>query len=325
MNMHSEFSEWFRAASLPLQDDVLQKRWAGIEAFQADRDDVVSLVELFFGFFADKAAFFAKFRKVFQDADSSFRMRENNLELSVLAGASLVAVMKDSTMELGDFAALALVSCAAQNLRGTPCVAEIPELAVKHLARRTVNRGQLDTDDISDLDENQIEIKQLRRDLDIIGEESNVLWWVFGETSRDTNKRWSDYSVSQTALMAGKELANLTRIAPGPAAAAALLDRVVKSAKSKPPAQIAVKDAIAELALEWRQKFSKDNSAAPLRNLSPVSQGINMSVDLNDCDAWIQSFGSTTRIQRGGKIAPNLLAYQVYLECVMATIWPELE
>ena len=325
MTMHTDFSEWFRAANLELPDEVLQKRWAGVDAFEVGRNEVVSLVEVFFGFFDGKDAFLGVFRKAFQDADSSFRMRENNLELSVLAGAKLVAVMEDVTMALGDFAALALVACAAQNLRGTPCVAEIPELAVKHLARRSINRGQLDADDASVPDESQTALKQLRRDLDVIGEESNVLWWVFGESSRDTNKRWSECTVPQTALMAGKELADLTRISPGPAAAAALLDRVVKFAKPQPLVRIAVKDAIADISLEWRQKFAKDRYVSALANLTPVSQGVKLSVDLAADGAWVQSLAASTKIQRGGKIKPNLLAYQIYIECLLASVWPELK
>lgn len=322
--MHSEFSEWFRAANLPLPNDELQRRWAGVEAFQIDRDAVVSLVEVFFGFFGNHDAFLAEFRKAFQNADSSFRMRENNLELSVLAGATLVAGMEGARIDLGDFAAMALVTAAAQNLRGTPCVAEIPELAVKHLAHRTVNRGQIDPQETTELDEDLLEVKQLRRDLDVIGEESNVLWWAFGGASRDTNKRWSEYTVPQAALMAGKELANLTRIAPGPAAAAALLDRVLKGSKLKPPASVSVKDAIASTSLGWRQKLVKESYRAVLANLSPVSHGINLSVDLADGDAWVQSLANCTKIHQERKIAPNFLAYQVYLECLLATIWEKL-
>src|SRR5882672_10439117 len=116
MSMHSDFSDWFRAANMELQDDVLQKRWVGVDAFEAGRDQIISLVEIFFGFFDGKDNFLAEFRKAFQDADSSFRMRDNNRELAVLAGAELVDVMERASTELGDLAALALVSCAAQNL-----------------------------------------------------------------------------------------------------------------------------------------------------------------------------------------------------------------
>ena len=59
-------------------------------------------MELFFGYSGGKDTFIAKFRKVFQDADASFRMRDNDRELSILAGAVLVTVMEEGSMELGD-------------------------------------------------------------------------------------------------------------------------------------------------------------------------------------------------------------------------------
>ena len=57
MTMHTDFSEWFRAANLELPGEVLQKRWAGVDAFEVGRNEVVSLVEVFFGFFDGKDAF----------------------------------------------------------------------------------------------------------------------------------------------------------------------------------------------------------------------------------------------------------------------------
>ena len=310
---------------MELHADELQKRWAGVDAFEVGRDEVVSLVEIFFGFFAGKDAFLASFRKVFQDADASFRMRDNDRELSVLAGAVLVTVMEEGSMELGDLTALALVGCAAQNLRAAPCVLNIPERAAKHLARRTVSRGKLDPDEESAADENQLQVNQLQRNLDVFGEETNVLWWVFGESSRDTNERWSEYAVPQATLMAGKELANLTRIAPGPAAASALLDRVIKYSKAKPPAQVAVKDAIAGVPLDWRQKYLKDHYHDALANLCPVSHGIKLSVDLAEGNAWVPALATSTKVQREGKIAPHLLAYQVFIECLLASLWSKLK
>lgn len=325
MNMHSDFSEWFRAAGMEPHADELQKRWVGVDAFEVDSEEVVSLVEIFFGFFGGQDTFLAGFRKVFQDADASFRMRDNDRELSVLAGAVLVTVMEEGSLELGDLTALALVACAAQNLRAAPCVPDIPERAAKHLARRTVSRGKLDPDEESTADENQLQVNQLQRNLDVIGEETNLLWWVFGESSRDTNERWSEYAVPRATLMAGKELANLTRIAPGPASASALLDRVIKYSKAKPPAQIAVKDAIAGVPLDWRQKYLKDHYQDALAKLCPVSHGIKLSVDLAKGNAWVPALATSTKVQREAKIAPHLLGYQVYIECLLASLLSKLK
>src|SRR5258708_2067309 len=142
MSMHSQFSEWLLTAGIELQDDVLQKRWAGVEAFTAGCADIISLVELFFGFFDGKERFLENFRVPFKQADGAFRMKENSQELSVLAGAKLVSIMEGGERELGDLASLAVVCCAAQNLRAAPSVADIAHRAAKHLNARTLNRNQ---------------------------------------------------------------------------------------------------------------------------------------------------------------------------------------
>jgi len=65
-----------------------------------------------------------------------------------------------------------------------------------------------------------------------------MLWWLVSEYSRDRNQSWKKVGLSATSIIAGKELADLTRIIPGPVAAAAFLDRIVRlsdSAKSQIP------------------------------------------------------------------------------------------
>ncbi len=322
--MHNQFSEWFLAAGIELSGDVLQKRWAGVEAFTAGRAEIISLVELFFGFFDGKESFLENFRTPFKEADGAFRMKENNQELSVLAGAKLVSIMEGSERELGDLASLAVVSCAAQNLRASPSVGDIAERAAKHLTARMLKRTQPDPNAETSDDETLATLEQVQRDLAAVTEESNVLWWVFGESSRDTANHWSDYSVEQTAVMAGKELADLTRIVPGPAASGALLDKVVKFAKAQPPAQVVLKDAIMALPADWRHRLVKSFPTA-LLNVCPVTHGIKLSVELAGADAWMQALPRTAKIKRGGKIAPQLLAYQVFLECVLASFWSKVK
>lgn len=322
--MHSHFSEWFLAAGIELQDDVLQKRWAGVEGFEVGREEIISLVELFFGFYDGKEGFLDNFRASFKEADGAFRMKDNNPELSVLAGATLVFVMEAGERELGDLASLAIVSCLAQNLRTAPCVPDIAKRAAKHLNARTLKRSEPNPGAETTEDETLALVEQLQRDLAAVAEESNVLWWIFGESSRDTGARWSDYSVAQAAIISGKELADLTRVMPGPAASGALLDRVVKFANAKPPAQITLKEAIAELPADWRQGLVKNFPAALLR-VCPISHSIKISVDMVNGDAWVKALPSAAKIQRGGKIAPQLLAYQVFLERLLASFWSKVK
>ncbi len=70
------------------------KTLGGRETFSAGRDEIVSLVELFFAFSEGNETFIEKFRVPFKQADSTFRMKDNNRTLSVLAGAKLVSIMR---------------------------------------------------------------------------------------------------------------------------------------------------------------------------------------------------------------------------------------
>lgn len=181
--MHSHFSEWFLSVGIEFQGDVLQKRWAGVETFDVGKNEIVPLVEIFFGHFDGKDTFLQSFRAAFQQVDAAFRMRDNKQELSVLAGAVLISVMEDGDTALGDLASLAIVSCAAQNLRAAPSVGDIAERAAKHLNIRTLNRTQADPIEEANDDEIKTVVEQLQRDLTAVTEESNVLWWILASVA----------------------------------------------------------------------------------------------------------------------------------------------
>lgn len=93
--MHKNFGEWYRLVALEPDGERLQKRWAGVNAWvtelRADAENVLETVRIFQGLPSktSKDAFLA----VFQEQDPAFP-RRNDLELQVLAGASLVACVK---------------------------------------------------------------------------------------------------------------------------------------------------------------------------------------------------------------------------------------
>jgi hypothetical protein len=339
--MHKDFGEWYRLAGMEPDGAVLANRWGVIEAYNPSTDDVISLTQLFYGLGKPKEAFISAFVKVFHDADPAFRTRENNHELSVLAGAQLVETIERSDIALADLAALSLVSAAASNVRPAPSVKDIPEIAARHLESRSRDRisaveGDQDSEARKGLldaltalgapqDELAKELRRLQRQLDVVTEESNMLWWLFSEFSRDEEQRWTDFGVPATALMAGKELADLTVILPGPIAALAFLDRVIKSAKPKPPATVSIEDAINGVSVEWRQRYSDKNSPSELETLLPIGYGVKVSLTVSEKDAWFPAYERGTGISAGAKVAPNLLAYQVFIEALLCRAWKELK
>jgi hypothetical protein len=84
--MHKDFGEWYRLAGMEPDGAILANRWAVIEAYSPSTDDVISLTQLFYGLGKPKEAFMSAFVKAFHGAEPAFRTRENNHELSVLAG-----------------------------------------------------------------------------------------------------------------------------------------------------------------------------------------------------------------------------------------------
>jgi hypothetical protein len=339
--MHNDFGEWYRLAGIEPDGAILAKRWGVIEGYTPTRDDVVSLTQLFYRLGKPKETFISAFVKIFHDVDPAFRTRENNHELSVLAGAKLVEIIEKSDISLADLAALSLVSSAAGNLRPAPSVKDIPEIAARHLESRSRDRiSSFEDDDNTGTrqelfdaltglgaphDELAKELRQLQRKMDVVTEESNMLWWLFSEFSRDEQERWASFAVPAVALMAGKELADLTVVLPGPIAALAFLDRVIKSAKSKPPATVSVEDAINGVSLEWRQRYADKNCPSELEALLPIGYGVRASLTASENNAWLPAFAQVAGISSTAKIVPNLLAYQVFIECLLCRSWKELK
>jgi hypothetical protein len=337
--MHKGFAEWYRAAGIPPNGDILPKRWAAIEKYEAGRDEIVSLARLFYRLGKPSEEFEHAFRTAFQTADPAFQMRDNDQELLVLAGAELINIIDRSSIELADLAALSLVCAAAQNLRGAAAIPDIPEIAARYLGKRAIERarkGQGDSDSASSsrktlfdgltaagapLNGLPAELERLQRELAVVSEESNMLWWLFSEYSHDLEQPWARSTVPAAALVAGKELAELTRVLPGPVAATAFLDRVIRFAKAKPPITILVVEAINDVTVEWRRAYAERNCPVELQDLVPISHGVKISLTAPEDDAWFIAFKTGTGISADSKVVPHILAYQMFLEGLLCRSW----
>jgi len=337
--MHKDFAEWYRAAGIPPNGDILPKRWEAIEKYEAGRDEIVSLARLFYRLGRPGEVFENAFRTAFQTADPAFQMRDNDQELLVLAGAELIDIVERGTVELADLAALSVVCAAAQNLRGAAVVPDIPEIAARYLGKRAVERaqkGQGDSDSAvgsrkalfdgltaagAPLNALPAELERVQRELAVVSEESNMLWWLFSEYSHDLKQPWAKSTVPAVALVAGKELAELTRVLPGPIAATAFLDRVIRFAKAKPPSTILVVEAINDATVDWRRSYAERSCPAELENLVPISHGVKISLTAPADDAWFIAFKTGTGISADSKLVPHLLAYQVFLEGLLCRSW----
>ena len=324
--MLNYLSDWYRSAGIPTENIPLTKRGAAIDTFTVDADGVAALTQLFYELPLSDSSFDGTFRTAINKEDPNFGMSGSDRELLVLAGAKLVDVIEKAERDLSDLATLCLVCGSAQNLRGTPAVREIPELAVEHLSKRSAQRDEPEDDGDSaklaaslaekgePFDALGREFQKLQLQLPVVTEEANMLWWVFGETSRDLDKRWDKMSIEEVCLVSAKELADLTKVIPGPVAARAFLDRAIRSGRDSVKLSVSIADVVNKTPKEWRESNYKQPLPNELKGVVPICEAVRYSIDAGDGDGWRSIFKASTRIAASSKPAPNKLAYQIFLE-----------
>jgi hypothetical protein len=315
--MHKQFTAWLRAAGLEPNDETSPKHWKVIEEYVPTTDEIISLARLFYGYSSQEDTSLDKFGMALQDADTTFSMQDHKPHFSVLAGAELIATIEShQDQKLADLAALCLVCGGAQSARSGLLVPDIPNIAARYIETRTTKRvsGSVGTAE----EGAEPQIQELKLELTIVAEETNMLWWLISEYSRDRNQSWKKVGLSATSIIAGKELADLTRIIPGPVAAAAFLNRIVRLSDSAKSAEaVSVKDAIEKVPSEWRQQYGF-NAAAGIEDLAPISNAVKLSLTVAEGDDWSPVFEKGTGMEADSEMLPNALAYQVFLERLLA-------
>lgn len=315
--MHKLYG-WLRDAGIEPNADTSPKHLKVIDEYVPKAEEIISFARLFYGFGSEDDRSIDKFGTALQEADPSFLPQNRRQEMSVFAGAALIALVeRDQYDQLADLAALCLVCGGVQGVRTAVPVPDIPNIAARYIENRTSKRALAP---LGTVDEDE-KIEKLERELTIVGEEANMLWWLISEHSRDQNEPWKTVGSFATPVIAGKELADLTRVIPGPVAASAFLDRIIRiSDTAKSPKAIKVKNAIEKTPRGWREQFKP----AGLEDLAPISNAIKLSLTVSDGDDWSPVFEKGTALQASSEMLPNALAYQVFLERLMARLSREV-
>jgi hypothetical protein len=378
--VHRYFADWYRVAAIEPQGDLLQKRWEAIEGvvYAAEVPDTLELVRVFYGSPRKSARFVDRYRDAFKACDLTFPMRDNDAELRVLAGATLVTLLHARGGTLADVAALAMVSGECRGLRPGDRVPDMLLEARRHLAARSVElrtprkvtppvAPKLDVDALLEPLRTAAQARQTRDpgfegmleplhapgppkpgpSLDIVSdairgiaaavsdvagaaaqvadehgrrlqlhqEQSNILWWLLAEHSRDLGRRMATLPLPAACLVAGKELADLTDGTPGPLAAAGVLDRMLRAVEPELRGSTTIQEAVNGTPPEWREAWTADAAHFEgIEDLCPVISSVRRSLDGNGPDDWAPSIRKLTGIDVTGGLPPLDVAFQTYEE-----------
>lgn len=352
--MNTNFSEWYRTANLGPTDEILQSRWQGIEKYCAKNIGTYGVLELVRLFFKRpvEEEFREGFVNAFCEVDSAFS-KKNALELSVLAGATLVYNI-ESFEDIEDLAMLALMTASFNKRKASvpDVLTEIKNTFVKKTVEireiTKVTTGiqsgipsnkelleglkKAETENVwdaagmssvfsayfGDLNKLLTEVKHNMSQQKVYREDSQILWWMTGEWSRDLQKPFNQLEIPEACIVAGKELADLVDVLPGPYAAKAVLHKALSVFPENNIKDITLSIAINQLDMEWRQKVVNIYTSEKTKEITPLLAGILESTKVEKGPKWKPAYKKLTGFDSGNIKMPALeLAYQMYLECLV--------
>ena len=305
MDIHPKFAIWLDSANITPNDETLRKWWAGLEAFQATKQDVVSLVQLANEACADTVEA-SRFYVTLQKHDSAL-LPSQKLAVAALASAKLHTLVEVDSALTAFAALLSAVSFPLFESQ-PPYRIDLAKLAEKSLTDSSRARADLDAivRRVEQDSEEEPEAGELERVLAVTAEETNILWWVFGGRSRDTNIAFAKVADEAIPFVAAKELADLTTLLPGHVAISAFADRVCQTDRAKMPETVAVTAAIKKLPDTFVTNLSTrwiNHACLPLCRLTREIMG--------QSSGW-----SKTR-----KLQTTDISMLFYRECLVLRAW----
>ncbi len=360
--MHKFFANWYALAVPEPQSDTLDKRWAGIEAYCKDiaKEKAFELVRLFFCLPVRSDSLEEGFRDAFKNADSAFFMKNNALEVQVLAGSAIVHILDQKPSTITDVTALAVLCADCRNLRSQVLMGDVITYARDYAANESERVRNVDSvtpveriaatkpEELSALDSSlkdgtlqsnpdalvkllekmgsacaefsrkaENAISALNDNLEIQQEETNILWWLFGERSRDREMHVANIDLPGLCLLVGKELADLTILEPGARPAPAFLDRMLRTGRAEIPPAVTIADAVESSSRDWRRAWMNSSDPTTIGDLCPAHFATSKSLESETAGAWISAFETKTALKASQPLSPLDLAIQTYQEALL--------
>lgn len=157
-------------------------------------------------------------------------------------------------------------------------------------------------------------IENLNEQLGEKQEQVNMLWWLLAEWSNDLNKPFSRISKGSAAILAGKELADLSMRTLGPPSVSAIIHRILELGKGGNTKAISIPDSVNDCPRSWRDNTAKQYNLQSVGKLCPISIGIAKSLETNEPDNWTPVFEKASGLESSLKLKPLNLGFQFYRE-----------
>jgi hypothetical protein len=160
------------------------------------------------------------------------------------------------------------------------------------------------------LDKTSNDLRRRTQRESLLAEECNMLWWLTGGHSTDRNMPYSQMKAGEAAFVAGKELADLTSLPPGPVSVPAFFGRLLSAIKGSSKA-VTLAGAVDACNKEWRQHAVASVDCRHADLVAPLHVAIEESIK---SPTWSEAFKARTELSSTVDVIPCELASQFYVE-----------
>jgi len=348
------FADNYRAAGLTTGPDALRTRKVPFEKLRQaiDPRTAIDLTRIYFGL-PLPPRITDWFRDAFGETDPSFSLIDNAREASVLAAGLLEVAAHDGNVyaalatlttaagglrqppvrpDLIDAMRIVIQEKAVSARHQAPAdLSKITQPATSKIAAElTTVAGTPDLQKVSTLLKQVSEdayditktlasqvvsvVEPLAAQVLMLREEVEMLWWYIGGWSRLLDKPFAELELGLAAVLAGVDMADMSRSATGPVSAPAIFQRTLAEGRQAKTVKIALKDTIDALPQDQLDRLELPDTLGAVPEICPVLTAFAKAKEIGTGTAWDASFAKATGLMAGSALAPLELAMQAYRE-----------
>ncbi len=145
-------------------------------------------------------------------------------------------------------------------------------------------------------------------------EELDILWWLHGEHCEIRSVPFRDVPEDERPLVFANDLAELTRVLPGPLAVRSLLSR----AGLDESATISIPEAVQALPANLLEQFLTEDAVSKVSvTTTPILDAIRRRQEVDGRDAWAQTWAAVCGLEQDRKLSALQLAEAAYHELLL--------
>jgi hypothetical protein len=329
------FYEWHQKADAQLNNEKANQRIEAIEEL-LDNEEIdfwSDIVRLHYGAPVNTSQNLTSFIQAIKGKDGTFPLNDNEALVKSLASIALCFLFETDEDSFIDDISLLTLNYNFFGQYNPDAIIPVRKLAFDYHCRSLLSDREFDEtecfDDVSAIDnlgaaralttDEQTKIakgiKSSMTTIKSLAEESNILWWVFGEHSTINDKHFQDVGLDAMVFCSAKELAQLTKFPTPILNAKYILAKVLTiSNDQKQPKSKSIIEVLKGTTDERKKELLANYE---ISDATPLLYALKKSLEHDAATDWSGSFKKTLTnadIKKG--FSYRDIAFQAYNEFV---------